>query len=148
MNNKRPSKEELHMHTAFLWAQRATCKQFNGKIGWVITDSEMRRILSIGYNGSPTTMPNDACRNIQGSCGCLHAEQNAIALVDGSLYEKVMFVTMEPCESCANLIAQANIYKVFYAEQYRVHDSLIMIIDCCVTVINMTDFLLKKESDR
>ena len=98
MQNKRPTKEELHMRTALLWAQRATCKQENRKIGCVITNADMDRVLALSYNGTPTAMPNDSCRDIKGDCGCIHAEQNAIARVDSTIANKIMFVTMNRVE--------------------------------------------------
>jgi len=118
------------MKTAFLWAARSTCKLPNRKVGCVITTEDMDRILAIGYNGSPLAMPNDSCRDMTGKCGCLHAEQNAIAMVDGTIPNKVAFITMEPCESCANLIAQSNIDKVYYYAEYRNHDGLYRLNAC------------------
>ncbi len=137
MDNDRPTKEKLHMQTAFLWAQRATCKQSNRKIGCVITTENLNRILSIGYNGSPTAMSNDSCRNIKGDCGCLHAEQNAIAMVDGTILHKVLFVTMNPCESCANLIVQSNIDVVYYSNPYRNIQGIDRLRDCNVKVLRI-----------
>ena len=137
MFNGRPSQEDIHMQTAFLWAKRSTCKQPNRKIGCIITTINAKRILAIGYNGGPTPMNNNSCRNLKGDCGCLHAEQNAIAMVDGTIRNKVMFVTMEPCESCANLIIQAGIMKVYFCEEYRTHSGIVRLKDCNIIVIKM-----------
>ncbi|KKL49244.1 hypothetical protein LCGC14_2317430 [marine sediment metagenome] len=134
MHSERPTREQIHMNTAFLWSQRATCKLPDRKIGCIITTEDMNRILSIGYNGSPTVMPNDTCRNITGGCGCLHAEQNAVAMVDGTIPHKVMFITMEPCESCANLIAQSNIDKLYYCDEYRNHEGLMRLDSCHIEI--------------
>ena len=138
----RPTKEELHMQTAFLWAKRATCKQPNRKIGCVITNNNMDRILALSYNGPPTAMLNDSCRNIKGNCGCVHAEANAIARVDDTT-DKIMFLTMEPCEHCANLIAQANIWKVYYNTDYRNHAGVERLRNCGIIVEQL--FLLEYE---
>lgn len=119
----RPTREDIHMRTALLWAQRSLCKQPNRKIGCVLTDIDMRRVLSIGYNGPARLLPNDSCRNIPGNCGCLHAEQNAIALCT-SREPKIAFITMEPCEQCAQLLIQANVVKVYYLDSYRTHVGL------------------------
>ena len=137
MSTERPSKELLHMRTASLWAQRSTCKQSHRKIGCVITNENMDSILAVAYNGPPVAMPNDACRNIRGDCGCLHAEQNAIARVDNTVQNKIMFVTMIPCESCANLIAQSDIDIVYYCESYRNQKGFDRLIACHIQVINM-----------
>lgn len=50
---------------------------------------------------------------------CIHAEMNAIAKVDNTIMDKIMFVTMSPCEMCASLIIQSNISIVYYCEEYR-----------------------------
>ena len=130
MANKRPSRETIHMKTAYLWAARSTCKQPNRSIGCVITTEDMKRILAIGYNGPPAAMPNDSCRNISADCGCLHAEMNAIAAVDSTIPNKIMFVTMEPCEMCASLISQANIIKVYFCEEYRGERGTVRLTQC------------------
>jgi len=133
----RPSRENIYMKIAFLWANRSLCKQENRKIGCVITTNDMRLVLSTGYNGPPKQLDNLACRGTKGFCGCLHAEQNAIAMVDGTIPNKILFVTMEPCENCANLIAQSNISKVFYCEDYRNHIGIERLKECNITVIKM-----------
>ncbi|KKL65037.1 hypothetical protein LCGC14_2158980 [marine sediment metagenome] len=127
---RRPTKEEIHMRTAFLWAERSLCKLPNRKIGCVITSEDMRQILGVGYNGNPAAMPNDSCRGITANCGCLHAEQNAVAMADGSIPSKRIFITMTPCESCANIIAQSNIDKVYYSDEYRNQDGLMRLNAC------------------
>lgn len=130
MLDKRPSRKTIHMKTAFLWAARSICKQPNRSIGCVITTEDMKRILAIGYNGPPAAMSNNSCRNISADCGCLHAEMNAIAAVDSTILNKVMFVTMEPCEMCASLISQANIIKVYFCEEYRGEKGTIRLTQC------------------
>ena len=134
MSKERIRREEIHMLTAHLWSRRSTCKQPNRKIGCVITTSDMKQILSISYNGPPRQLPNDACRNIKSDCGCLHAEQNGIAMVDGTILNKVMFITMQPCETCANLIAQANISKVYYSAEYRNYKGINRLKECGIEV--------------
>lgn len=144
MQDPRPSKESLHMLTAFLWSRRATCKQKNRNIGCVITDNTMDRVLAIAYNGPPAAMLNDACRNIKGDCGCVHAEANAIARVDSTIPNKLMFVTMIPCENCANLIAQSNIDTVFYCEDYRNKAGYRRLIACGINVLKIDITSIKK----
>ncbi len=137
MQIERPSRLMIHMATALLWAQRATCKQPNRKVGAVITTADMTRVLSIGYNGPAKGLPNDACRNTSGSCGCLHAETNAIAQVDSTIPNKHLFVTLQPCEMCASLIAQANISTVWYLRPYRNTNGLKILRACQIQVHRM-----------
>lgn len=134
MPDPRPTKEQIHMQTAFLWSKRATCKRPSRNVGCIITTKDLNCILSIGYNGPPTKLPNDACRNIKGDCGCVHAEQNAISRVDSTVQNKIIFLTMIPCEACANLIAQSNIIKVYYCEDYRNQQGLIRLRECEIEV--------------
>jgi len=126
----RPEREIIHMTTAILWGQRSTCKRDNRKIGAVITSDDMTQVLALGYNGPAKGLPNDSCRNTEGNCGCLHAEMNAIAKVNNTIEDKILFVTMQPCEMCASLIAQANIWKVYYLNDYRNNDGLKILSDC------------------
>jgi dCMP deaminase len=131
---ERPNRIQLHLLTALMWAQRSTCKQPNRKISAVITNEDMSEILAIGYNGSPKQMPNDSCRNIPKFCGCLHAEMNCIAKVNSKILNKIMFVTMQPCEMCASLIAQSNIKAVYYIEPYRNDDGIKVLQKCGIEV--------------
>lgn len=136
--SERPSRETIHMATAFLWSMRALCKQADRSIGCVITTEDMQQVLAISYNGPVRQLGNDACKNIQGGCGCLHAEINAIIKVDGRLPNKVMFVTMNPCIDCARAIAQANIWKIYYCEVYRNREGLELLIKCGVQIQRLT----------
>jgi len=139
----RIQRQTIHMLTAKLWAMRSTCKQPNRKIGCVITTSDLKQILSIGYNGPPQGLPNDSCRNISGDCGCNHAEMNAIAKVDSTIPKKTLFVTMQPCEACAGIIAQANISNVNFCDGYRNTKGLQLLQDCGISYqwLNITDYL-------
>lgn len=118
MTNTRTSREAIHMQTALMWSSRSLCSRL--KVGAVITTPDMRRVLSIGYNGPARGLPHDRCQsNKPGACGCLHAEDNAIAQVDSTVPDKILFVTHQPCEQCAQRIIQAGISKVFYSMTYR-----------------------------
>lgn len=127
----RPQRELLHMITAAMWGRRSVCSQPNRKIGCVITTEDMKRVLSIGYNGPAKGLPNNYCAvrmasatNASSRCPCLHAEDNAIAMVDGTLPNKVAFITFSPCETCAQRLIQANVTRVFYDQEYRIMDGV------------------------
>jgi len=126
----RPKRKILHMATAYLWSKRALCKQPNRTIGCLITTEDMKQILSFGYNGPPQPLGNEACKNVQGGCGCLHAEINALIKVDDTIPNKILFVTMSPCEDCAAAIAQADISKVYYGIPYRNTKGLDLLAKC------------------
>jgi len=133
----RLSRETIHMFTAYLWGMRSTCKRPDSEIGCVITTSDMKRILSIGYNGGPKQLPNDSCRNTVGSCGCAHAEANAITMVDGTIPDKVLFVVKQPCLICATLITHANISTVYYDQPYRKQDGIELLRKCGIQTYHM-----------
>jgi len=139
----RPNREIIHMLTAYLWSTRSTCKRNNCFIGCVVTTQNMRRILSVGYNGPPQQLQNDACQNTVGSCGCIHAEANAITQVDGTIPNKIMFVTRQPCIICAGLIAQSNINCVYFSEFYRKNEGILLLKKCKIKTqfLGMPDYL-------
>ncbi|KKL98133.1 hypothetical protein LCGC14_1827500 [marine sediment metagenome] len=118
----RPTRELIHMSTAGIWAKRSLCTR--GQAGTVITTEDMRRVLSIGYNGPAKGLPHDRCNGEKGKCGCLHAEDNAIAALDSTITKKSLFTTMSPCVMCAQRIIQAGIGRVYFWEQYRTHEGL------------------------
>lgn len=134
--NMRLTREEIHMKTAMLWAERSLCKQPNRKVGCVITSSDLRQVLSIGYNGPARHLPNDNCRGAT-PCGCLHAEMNAIAMLRHRTTKVAAFVTMEPCELCAQLLIQAEVCKVYYLNEYRTHEGLSLLDSAGVDVQHM-----------
>jgi len=138
MFDERPTRETIYIKTAYLWAARSLCRQEGRKIGCVITTNNQRLVLSTGYNGPPKQLDNLACRGISGDCGCLHAEMNAIAMVDGTIPKKTLFVTMAPCEMCANLIAQSNISRVFYCEDYKNPKGLERLEQCGIIAIQLS----------
>lgn len=120
----RPSFEEIYIHLASVLAQRSTCKRL--KVGTVITSTDYRKVLSIGYNGNATGLPNTCDRDEPGNCGCLHSEENAVINCDTPRsIQKYVFVTHLPCVQCAKrLINMGNVLRVHYAVDYRSNDSL------------------------
>jgi len=97
-------------------AERATCDRKS--VGAVI--AREGRILSTGYNGPASGMPHCSSDT--------HAEANAIAFAakNGvSLEGSTLYLTLSPCVSCAQLIANSGIDRVVYLEKYRVPDGVI-----------------------
>lgn len=123
-SKKRPTFEEIYMSLAFRLAERSTCKRLG--VGTVITSTDYRKVLAVGYNGNASGLPNRCDRDEAGVCGCLHSEENAVINCDSPrIVEKVVFVTHLPCVMCAKrLINVGNVREVFYCEDYRNRDSL------------------------
>lgn len=120
----RPSFKRIYMDLAFKLAERSTCRRLN--VGTVITSTDYRKVLAVGYNGNATGLPNKCDREEPGNCGCLHSEENAVINCDAPRStEKHVFVTHLPCSGCAKrLINLGSVKKVFYANDYRNRDSL------------------------
>jgi dCMP deaminase len=120
----RPSFQEIYMALAEALARRSTCKRLN--VGTVITSTDYRKVLAVGYNGNATGLPNQCDRDELGNCGCLHSEENAVINCDSPRStEKHVFVTHLPCVACAKrLINLGGVKKVFYKSNYRTSDSL------------------------
>lgn len=123
-SNPRPKFEDIFMDLALSVAKRATCCRL--QVGTVITSTDYRKVLSIGYNGNASGLHNGCDRDTPGNCGCLHAEQNSVINCDAPRgTDKIVFVTHVPCQTCGKfLINLGNVKKVYYANAYRDTTSL------------------------
>ena len=125
-----------YMKTAEVFAECSTATRLH--VGAIVVKDE--RIISIGYNGTPSGWTNDCEYQLTKYCPVtkswistgeirtkpevLHAETNAIAKLakfDGSGSGSVLFVTHAPCIDCAKLVFQAGISSVYYRNSYRDH---------------------------
>ena len=99
------------------------------QVGCVIVKDN--RILSVGYNGTPSGWDNECEEVIKWPNGdikflttkpeVLHAEANALMKLcqsTESSKDATLFVTHTPCIECAKLIYQAGISQVYYINQY------------------------------
>ena len=99
------------------------------QVGCVIVKDN--RILSVGYNGTPSGWDNECEEVIKWPNGdikflttkpeVLHAEANCLMKLcqsTESSQSATMFVTHTPCIECAKLIYQAGISQVYYINQY------------------------------
>lgn len=124
MTDTRPSFPTIYLRLARELAARSTCRRL--QVGTVITSTDFRKVLAVGYNGNATGLPNHCDRDEPGNCGCLHSEENAVINCDSPRHvEKLVFVTHLPCVACAKrLINLGNVRAVYYAQDYRVRDSV------------------------
>jgi len=128
---KRPPWKNYFMSIAKLVATRSTC--LRRKVGAVIVKE--KRILTTGYNGAPSGLkhcseiPEGCLRAAKGIpsgqrhelCRALHAEQNAIvqaAAFGISLRGAEIYCTDRPCVTCAKMIINSGIQKVFFSGDY------------------------------
>ncbi len=126
VTDPRPSFQKIYLRLAQELAARSTCKRL--QVGTVITTTDFRKVLAVGYNGNATGLPNTCDRDEPGNCGCLHSEENAVINCDSPRsVEKIVFVTHLPCVQCAKrLINLGNVRAVYYINDYRVRDSAVL----------------------
>jgi len=122
---------EMHdkfMKTAFLFADESKCVSHH--VGAVIVKA--RRIISIGYNGTPPGLPN--CNEVfdgdhferekhhfWSKDNEIHAEMNALAFASKTNIETEgadMYVTVSPCNDCLKNISMTGIKNVYYLYLY------------------------------
>jgi dCMP deaminase len=125
----RPSWDEYFVEIARQVASRSTCLRRH--VGAVIVRD--KRILCTGYNGAPRGLGHcdvagclrDQLQIPSGQrqeiCRGLHAEQNAIiqaALHGVSVEGGTIYVTHQPCITCAKMIINSGILRVICASTY------------------------------
>lgn len=127
----RPSFETIYMNLALSMAKRSTCSRTNSagelmQVGCAIVTPDFRKVLSVGFNGNAAGLPNKCDSDEPGSCGCVHAESNAVVNCDAPRgTEKIVFATHLPCTACSKiLINLGNVRKVYYLNDYRIKKGL------------------------
>ena len=125
----RPSWDSYFMDITRVVGTRSTC--LRRQVGALVVRE--KRILSSGYNGAPRDLAH--CDEVgcmreelgiasgqrQELCRGLHAEQNAIvhaAYHGTSIKDSTLYVTHQPCITCAKMIINAGIIKVIFAGPY------------------------------
>jgi dCMP deaminase len=126
-----------YMDTAKRFAELSHARR--KKVGAIIVKDD--RILSIGYNGTPSGWDNDCEYEIDGEYvtkrEVLHAEANALAKLTKSTENStnaMMFVTLSPCFECSKNIYSAGISKVYYSEEYRDMSGIKFLEQCGVII--------------
>ena len=135
---QRPSFPSIYLSLARILADRSNCHRL--QVGTVITSTDFRKVLAVGYNGNASGLHNGCDRDEPGNCGCLHSEENAVINCDAPrAMEKYVFVTHLPCVQCAKrLINLGNVKKVFYGEDYRIRDSAQLLESVGIAVEKIT----------
>lgn len=127
----RPTFDQIYMEFAHSIARRATCQRRSPadvlmQVGCVITTLDARKVLSLGYNGNGSGLPNACDTTEPGACGCLHAEENAIINCDAPRgTQKIVYCTHQPCKMCAKrLVNLGDVVRVVYHAPYRLKEGL------------------------
>ena len=124
MNTKQSLLDYRYLRMARIWAENSYCRR--RQVGALVVKDKM--IISDGYNGTPSGFEN-ICEDESGTTFpyVLHAEANAITKLARSSNNSdgaTLYVTASPCIECSQLIIQAGIRRVVYAEKYRLTDGV------------------------
>ena len=133
----RPIGLSVFMNLARDISLRSTC--LRRKVGAVITDSSMNRVLCFGYNGNYANGPNECDSLEPGLCGCVHAEINALTKSTESLDGSKCFITLSPCVNCAKTLINRGVKEVIYDKVYRDTTGLEILKKAGVSVISYND---------
>lgn len=136
------NEDQFYMNIAHEVSRQSYAEKM--QVGSVIVKNN--RIISIGYNGTPTGWDNNCEYIIEHEMGIaehsedtyirkelktkpevLHAETNAIAKVAQSSESSkgaTLYTTCAPCLQCAKLIYQSGIRRVVFKDEYRERDGL------------------------
>ncbi len=142
------------MEIAHLVKTRATCPR--RQVGALIVRE--RRILATGYNGAPRGLPHCppegpdhdwplGCMRAGHCIRSLHAEQNVLlqaAMIGVPCENATMYVTCQPCNSCAKMIINAGISKVIYEGDYPDEFSMHLFRDADLDVLRYREGTLEK----
>lgn len=133
IHRMRPGMHAVYMDFALLIAQRSTCLE--RQVGCVITSADYENVYSVGYNGNASGRLNE-CDGIgyKGSCGCVHAEQNALIKCNVKDKNKIMFCTLAPCAMCAKLIVNSGFMKVFIRQDWKDTSGIDILTDAGILV--------------
>ena len=108
------------------------------KVGAVIVTEDNTQVLALGYNGDHKGGPNTRDSMKHGHSGLIHAEINALLKLDyNNPKNKVMYITLSPCENCAMAIINSGIKKVVYKDEYRDTTGIDLLRKANITVNNI-----------
>lgn len=130
--------EKLLTMVRFGWDLKnlSTCKR--ATVGAVVFAPDCSRVFSIGYNGPARTRHNNACRNSEGDCGCVHAEANAMVKLQGE--RGLMYCSTLPCEACASLILNSGAIRGFiWSGKYRSDVGHMYLMDAPIPLVWTAD---------
>ncbi len=142
----RPDWDSYFMKIAFAVSERSTCDR--AFIGCVLVLE--KRILTTGFNGSPTGQPH--CDDVghlmvDGHCvRTIHAETNAIiqaALHGVSTRGCTCYVTHFPCINCAKVLVNAGITRLVYCQDYRVEEIALQFLRDAKVEISHKEFKIQ-----
>lgn len=125
------------MDVAKRFSKLSTAKRM--QVGSIIVKDG--RILSIGYNGTPSGWDNTCEYMKDGEIvtkpEVIHAEANSLAKLakaNESAENSEMFITHSPCLECAKQIYGAGIKKIYYITKYRCDSGINFLKECGIEI--------------
>lgn len=127
----RPSLVSVYMGFADLLAQRSLDTKI--KVGCVITDTSLRHVIGVGYNGGAIGQTDSRVSMEKGQSGLIHAEMNALVKCSNQFVDKIAFVTHFPCQVCARLLVNSGIIHLYYRHDYDTIENAAILDDAGIT---------------
>lgn len=119
-------------------ANLSTCRRRS--VGCVMCPPDFTAVWAIGYNGPRRGAPNDSCQDTEGSCGCAHAELNAVQKLWPLPDPVVMVCTVTPCVMCANAIVNSGRVRwAFFVHGYRDAAGLFMLQESGIVAVMLAN---------
>lgn len=129
-------------------ARRSRCKRL--QVAATIVSPDYRYVLARGYNGGAAgdDAPEGECSGVEGACGCLHAEDNAVVNCNAPRSAaKLVFITHAPCAQCAKrLVNLGGVQRVVFNELYRSDAGVVLLRRLGVRVASVEE-LQRLESE-
>ena len=136
MTTNRKDWDTYFMDIAFMASTRSRCGR--RKVGAVLVQG--KKLLGTAYNGAPSGVPDceeagcmlveeyelkvadDGTEHVVKKQRCvrtIHAEQNLLLFTDRRDREgSTVYVTDQPCWTCANMMANSGITEIVYLREY------------------------------
>ena len=126
--------DKLYLDISLRVSQESYCKRL--QVGALIVKDG--NIISFGYNGTPSGLPNVCEENDITFDYVLHGESNAITKACKSPISTLgatLYCTHSCCIHCAKLIIQSGISKFVYIQDYRSSEGLDLLSKCNIEIV-------------
>lgn len=118
------------------------------KVGCIALKKDFSKIASFGYNGSYSGADINSETGTEeeslepGESGFIHAEMNMIAKFKEHDPENyIVLLTLSPCKMCTKILVNAGFKHVYWVDEYRNTDHLLIFTKCGVSNGNVTNLI-------
>ena len=139
---------KIEVFTDILKSIRNLSNSSTTKVGCMALRKDFSKIASFGYNGSYSGAGiNDVTGTEEesltpGESGFIHAEVNMIAKFkeyDPENY--IILLTLSPCKMCTKILVNAGFKHVYWIDDYRDMDHLVIFDRCDITHGNISKLI-------